>query len=219
MDSKTYVQNAIRTESRIAHAVVEDRFTFQTTVEAFIAVAKLLDMYKKNIYYGKPIDSSKWITAVNELVDATRQLSQGHYLPLSKTDVLHVDSRVLHAVIGIATESGELMEALYKKLALYEDVDNVNLAEEVGDLNWYEAILIDALDADWDQIRERNIAKLKARYPEKFDSDKAMNRNLDKERDILEGKLPPSLDPNSPEYVPGDARAVADAQSTGGSDF
>jgi hypothetical protein len=70
---------------------------------------------------------------------------------------------------------------------VHDDLDNVNLQEEIGDLNWYEAILIDALGADWDDIREKNIAKLKARYPNKFDREDAVNRNLKKEREILEG--------------------------------
>jgi len=35
---------------------------------------------------------------------------------------------------------------------------------------------------------ERNINKLKARYPDKFSQEKALNRNLDIERDILEGE-------------------------------
>jgi NTP pyrophosphatase (non-canonical NTP hydrolase) len=35
-------------------------------------------------------------------------------------------------------------------------------------------------------ILETNIAKLKARYPDKFDADKALNRDLDAERLILE---------------------------------
>ena len=33
-----------------------------------------------------------------------------------------------------------------------------------------------------------NIRKLKGRYPNKFSSERALNRNLDKERDILENK-------------------------------
>jgi len=34
---------------------------------------------------------------------------------------------------------------------------------------------------------DRNIAKLKARFPEKFTEEAALNRNLEKERQILEG--------------------------------
>ena len=37
-----------------------------------------------------------------------------------------------------------------------------------------------------EDIHERNIAKLKARYGEKFSSESALNRDLEKERDVLE---------------------------------
>ena len=36
-------------------------------------------------------------------------------------------------------------------------------------------------------ILDKNIAKLKARYGEKFSSDRAINRDLETERTILEG--------------------------------
>jgi hypothetical protein len=37
-------------------------------------------------------------------------------------------------------------------------------------------------------ILDKNIAKLKARYGDKFSSDRAINRDLETERTILEGK-------------------------------
>jgi len=204
MNPKQYVQDAIRTESIVPRAVVNDKFAFQATVEAFIACATLLDLYKKNIYYNKPIDANKWHDSVNGIYKAIRHLNLNVG---QRTDVLDIDSRILHAIIGIATESGELMEAVRGKLSVSTALDNVNLQEEVGDLNWYEAILIDALGADWDEIRERNIAKLKARYPDKFSSENAINRDVQAERKILEGS-------------PGcDARAKADYFSVGGSDY
>lgn len=186
MDSKAYIQNALRTESKVPDIAVDDRFAFQATMDAFIAAAELLDMYKKNIFYDKPFDTAKRMVTTNNLLHASTQLNQGHYLPIAKSDILDIDSRILHAIVGIATESGELMEAMCDRLTVHRPLDTVNLAEEVGDLNWYEAILIDALGADWDDVRERNIAKLRARFPDKFDSDKAINRDLKAERDILE---------------------------------
>jgi hypothetical protein len=41
-------------------------------------------------------------------------------------------------------------------------------------------------DIDVKSILDTNIQKLKARYGEKFSSDRAINRNLEKERMILE---------------------------------
>ena len=44
------------------------------------------------------------------------------------------------------------------------------------------------VDFDMKNIAEVNIKKLQARYPEKFTSEKALNRDLETERKILEGE-------------------------------
>ena len=94
--------------------------------------------------------------------------------------------RLLHAGIGLSTESGEFLDALKKHIFYGKDLDRVNLAEEMGDLFWYLAIVSDELGVDMSDVMERNIAKLKARYGEKFSEEKAENRDLDTEREILE---------------------------------
>jgi NTP pyrophosphatase (non-canonical NTP hydrolase) len=188
MNSKQYVKNAIRTESVIAEAKVNDAELFNQVLQAFIASAALLDMYKKNIYYGKPINEQMWLESAIVLHDAGFELEAANLQELSSEgDSIEIDTRVLHATIGIATEAGELMEAVLKALVQGVPIDTVNLGEEIGDLNWYEALMVDALGVDWDEIRERNIAKLRKRYPEKFTSEKAINRDLKAERKILEG--------------------------------
>lgn len=48
------------------------------------------------------------------------------------------------------------------------------------------ALALNALGSDFGSVMERNIEKLKARYPDKFTEDKATNRDLDTERKILE---------------------------------
>jgi hypothetical protein len=51
---------------------------------------------------------------------------------------------------------------------------------------WYVANICNINKWDLREILETNINKLEARYPEKFTEDKALNRNLDIERKILE---------------------------------
>ena len=51
---------------------------------------------------------------------------------------------------------------------------------------WYCAIALDELDGDFDEVMKTNIAKLSARYPDKFTEHNAEVRDLDKERKILE---------------------------------
>lgn len=100
--------------------------------------------------------------------------------------------RLLHAVMGLATESGELMDALKKHFFYGKPLDFVNLKEEFGDKEWYTALGLDALMSGYEEIWETNINKLRARYkdlsgnPNKFTEDAAINRDLVKEREVLE---------------------------------
>jgi len=94
----------------------------------------------------------------------------------------------LHMVMGISTEAGELLDAYKKHFAYGKELDVVNVGEEIADIMWYISNLCRIKGINLEEMLQRNIDKLKARYPDKFSQEKALNRNLDKERDILEGK-------------------------------
>jgi NTP pyrophosphatase (non-canonical NTP hydrolase) len=100
-------------------------------------------------------------------------------------------AKVLHAAMGINTEGGEIMDALKKLLFYGKPLDVVNLREEAGDVLWYLALLLRAIDADFETTMQVNIDKLRARYPSKFSEAAALNRDLTKERAILEGVVVP----------------------------
>lgn len=173
---------------------------------------------------------------------------------------------MLHASLGIVTETAELLDA-YKKHIFYDKpLDLVNIQEEIGDIFWYLAIplrslekrrmdicinqfnleferyeskypnqkgnltdllihlhfrivalskslnfaydekkeycfmtndlflvfesislLCNQLKLDIKEILQININKLAKRYPDKFDSNLALNRDLKAEREVLEG--------------------------------
>ena len=93
--------------------------------------------------------------------------------------------RLLHAAIGASTEAAEVLDQLKKHIYYGRDLDKVNLFEETGDLFWYLAIIADELNFSFEEAMEHNIAKLKARYGDKFTRDKAINRDLKKELGVL----------------------------------
>ena len=111
-------------------------------------------------------------------------------------------ARLEHSIIGLVTETGEIADA-YKKAKFYgKEIDIVNLCEEMGDLFWYLAVMIDAInkyqrgryhpsdnvrDAGFESLMRMNIEKLRKRYPEKFSPELALNRDLDAERKALGG--------------------------------
>jgi NTP pyrophosphatase (non-canonical NTP hydrolase) len=44
---------------------------------------------------------------------------------------------ILHAILGIASESGEIVDVYKKQFAYGKPMDLINLDEEFGDLLWY----------------------------------------------------------------------------------
>jgi NTP pyrophosphatase (non-canonical NTP hydrolase) len=93
--------------------------------------------------------------------------------------------KIIHAVMGMVTEAGELMDAVKRHLIYGKSLDFVNLMEENGDSFWYQALLARASGFTFDQSMDRNIAKLLKRFPEKFNEERALNRDLDAEREAL----------------------------------
>jgi NTP pyrophosphatase (non-canonical NTP hydrolase) len=98
---------------------------------------------------------------------------------------------LLHAAIGISTESGEILDVMKKHLMYGKDIDRVNIAEEVGDVLWYVAIILRSLDLSFEDVMEMNINKLQKRFPEKFTNEQALNRDLKTERQQLEESFKP----------------------------
>lgn len=99
--------------------------------------------------------------------------------------------RLLHAALGLASEVGEFCDQLKKHIFYGKPLDKINLSEESGDLLWYLALAANVPGmCSLDENSNRNIAKLKARYGDKFSEYLANNRNLTVEREILEGQTP-----------------------------
>lgn len=98
----------------------------------------------------------------------------------------NVSPRLEHAVWGMVTEAGELGDAIKRAKVYGADLDVTNLIEEVGDLFWYLALFADELDVTFEEIWDKNVRKLQARFPEGFKSDDALSRDLEVERNELE---------------------------------
>lgn len=108
------------------------------------------------------------------------------YVPVeTRVDSLHT-LQLIHYGMGMVTESGEFIDMIKKHLMYGKPLDEVNLREELGDILWYVARACDTLGTTMEAVMARNIEKLQARFPEKFTEEKASNRDLDKERGILE---------------------------------
>jgi len=94
--------------------------------------------------------------------------------------------QLLHAIIGMTGEIGEIAGA-YEKFAYYgQTLDESNLKEELGDVLWYIAEACDALGLSLQEVMKSNIRKLRSRYPDKYADDLAKEDNRNREAEMKE---------------------------------
>lgn len=149
--------------------------------QAVEALAKL-DEVKKAVFYGREVNLPK---PANEGEHAATIAK----LPQWISDHPDNDEKarnIIHAIIGKATEAGELLEALHATAVSGAPFDVANAGEEIGDGFWYDALLARACGLTFDGIQRTNIAKLRHRFPDRFTEYDANNRDLFGERRILE---------------------------------
>ena len=89
---------------------------------------------------------------------------------LDKKDVL------INGVMGLCGEAGEAIDIVKRHLAQGHDLNREELIKELGDVAWYLAETAHALGVPLEEVCQRNIDKLKARYPEGFSAEKSINR-------------------------------------------
>ena len=89
---------------------------------------------------------------------------------LSRKEVL------INGVMGLCGEAGEAIDVVKKHLAQGHDLDRDRLIKELGDVAWYLAETATALDISLEEVLERNLEKLRARYPEGFDAQRSLHR-------------------------------------------
>jgi NTP pyrophosphatase (non-canonical NTP hydrolase) len=178
-DKFDYVAEANVTLSNQFHGELVPLFSFGHTLDAAIAALSGLDIVKKSLFYGRPNNLS--ISPTDNYCELLP-----HKIAVNSDTMTVVDAeKVIHGIIGLATEAGELLELLRDTLNGMP-LDLTNLKEEVGDGKWYMAILARAAGFVWGDDERSNIAKLRARFPNAFTEYDANNRNLDSERKILE---------------------------------
>lgn len=95
---------------------------------------------------------------------------------LENNDLDLSNTRVLHAVLGIAGESGELVDLVKKSVVYHQPLKTDLVKEELGDLLHYIAMLISANGWTFEEVMEGNFVKLKKRYPEGYSNKAALAR-------------------------------------------
>ncbi len=86
------------------------------------------------------------------------------------------EQQLANAALGLTGEAGETAELIKKHLFHDTPLDRDEMTKELGDCLWYIAAFATVLEIPLEEIAEKNIEKLKKRYPEGFDSERSRNR-------------------------------------------
>jgi NTP pyrophosphatase (non-canonical NTP hydrolase) len=78
--------------------------------------------------------------------------------------------------MGLAGETGEVVDHIKKVLFAGHILDAEALMEEMGDVLWYLALLSDMLGCSLALLMEMNVKKLQVRYPDGFDPRRSQER-------------------------------------------
>ena len=84
---------------------------------------------------------------------------------------------LINSVMGLCGESGEVIDLVKKHVSHGHPLNREKLIDELGDVAWYLAECATVLDVTLEEVLERNIEKLKKRYPDGFDSEKSIHRS------------------------------------------
>jgi NTP pyrophosphatase (non-canonical NTP hydrolase) len=86
-------------------------------------------------------------------------------------------AHLLHMLIGISGEVGELTDAIKKSIIYGKPLDRENVVEEIGDVFFYMEGLMQGLDISGKECIEANISKLSVRYAAgKYSNEQAVER-------------------------------------------
>lgn len=187
MDLKQYQAEAQNTKSNAFYGDAVALNVFIQRVKSAIVALHDLDEIKKALFYGK---------SYSHLIEG-RRLNCNNLQLHNLSDNVDKGIDLLHAIIGKATEAGELLEALYKSTIDNHPIDRTNVMEEIGDGFWYDAIALTAIDehdSGFEQCAALNNAKLRKRFPNKFTETDAINRDLPAERKVLETDIGRHID-------------------------
>jgi hypothetical protein len=191
MDFSTqYILDALKTESSLS-PLKENDLISDRVLHACIGITTEAGELVKAVRQSKVVEDKQVFDTVNLMEECGDiywylailykdiQQSFSHKIPQKDKNSIPDD------VMDIAVITTEMLDVCKK--GLFYGKIKIPLLNYKEELEQKVVNLLDKCGYDMEYTMKVNIDKLKARYPQKFSTEKAHTRDLDKERSILEG--------------------------------
>lgn len=187
MNWNEYLELSEKTLSREFHCEEKDELLLHATMGILTEIEELLDNYilpeKRDVVLDpvnilEEVGDVTWYLAI---IGRIYNIEFPPYQSMQKSDPLGL-------IVTITKNTLKLLDMMKKKLyynkpindSLFIQHTQVIMVLIMEYMTYYNINIEDSFDI--------NISKLKKRYGEKFTSERAINRDLEAERNILEGK-------------------------------
>lgn len=165
---------------KILHAVIGSLTEVEEILENYEDGVLFIDVNKQGSIAEESADIFWYLSILFRELD----IRNYNYKP---SENFNIDTP-FNTLLSFTKVSLKFLDLLKKKIYYNKEVSNEIMIDLSIKLHSLLTDYCNQYNVNIDDILEKNIKKLKARYGEKFSSDKAINRDLETERKILEGK-------------------------------
>lgn len=165
MNYSEFVRSRFKDGEKIAEEMTPHKVAMLNMIsDQVVDSTNSLDLVKKYAIYNKQNIASQTPVSLNE-----QRLCENFKPTPSQCELLH-------AAIGIAGESGELLDAVRKLFFEGQPLDRENVIEELGDLCFYLEAAMQVMNAFRYEVEQENQSKLSKRYEGGYSDQQAITR-------------------------------------------
>ena len=183
MNWKEYLELSEKTLSTQFHCEEREQLLLHAVIGVLTEVEELLDNH-----IGDEQDITNMLEEAGDITWYLAIIGREMDLDYPQLVVKTKNDNPMKLVLKIVKNTCKLLDMMKKKLYYNKPIDE-NLFKTITTLVMLDVSdYMNTYDIDIEKSFDVNIDKLKARYGDKFSSEKAINRDLETERNILEGK-------------------------------
>jgi NTP pyrophosphatase (non-canonical NTP hydrolase) len=189
MNWKDYKSQAERTLSSQFNCDIDDQKVLHSIIGMMTEIDELLENYDSKmdeINKMEEISDFMWYFSILSRMYSIDLLTDYKNIKYISKDFIN-EKELIYSILKKCLK---LLDMQKKKFFYNKNINIENFLEITSDISYLLLIYTKINNIDLEKSMEININKLYKRYPDKFSSDKAINRDLETERKILEGGNP-----------------------------
>jgi NTP pyrophosphatase (non-canonical NTP hydrolase) len=166
---------------KILHAVIGSLTEVEEILDNYSDGVLITDINKQGSVAEESADIFWYLSILFRELNISR-------LDLERNSIEKIDTKnPFNTLISFTKLSLKFLDLLKKKIYYNKDININEMVDISSKMYLILSEFCNQYNTKIDDILDKNIAKLKARYGEKFSSERAINRDLETERNILEG--------------------------------